>query len=327
MATKEAILELINTGASYEAAASELGINPGQAYLTATGLPADGSDSLAPEERQRPGIRWGSVQVLVNPPIHPSSKADEVLEWLKQRVTSVSTMKDAALRRDAAPPRLELPEEEEDIFDVVDVLGRDHNQVKYLLEQLEALKPFTKGGSAEDASRRQSILDMMIVALSAHEAAEEALFWPAVKSWLGSLGEEMAEKATTQEQKAKETFAELEGMEGTEERFDELVEELTGDLRRHVALEDRVFLRVEQESPLEERVKLGHKIIDFERHAPTRPHPKAGSSRASARMAPTLGPVDKARDAVSERPAGRRGQASEETDELSPTKGEDSQPS
>lgn len=315
MPTKEEILELVSSGDSYEQAAAKLGINPGQAYLTATGLPADGSDSLAPEERQRPGIRWGSVQKLVNPPIHPSSKAAQAVEWLAKRAASDSTMKDAARRRDAAPPSLELPEEEEEVFDVVDVLGRDHNQVKYLLEQLEALRPFNKGGSAENAARRQSIVDMMIIALAGHEAAEEALFWPAVKEWLGKEGEELATKATTQEQQGKETLAELEGMEGTEERFDELVEKLTGQLRKHVAFEDLVFLKVKSATEQADRVALGHKVVRFERHGPTHPHAKAGSSPAATRLAPGMRPLDRARDALSGRPADRKGQAlsSEET--------------
>jgi hypothetical protein len=307
--TKEEILELVGSGLSYEQAAEKLGINTGQAYLTATGLPADGSDSLAPEERQRPGIRWGSVQMLVNPPIHPSSKAAQAVEWLAKRVASDSTMKDAARRRDAAPPPLELPEEEEKVFDVVDVLGRDHNQIKYLLEQLEAIRPFNKGGSRESAAQRQSILDMMIVALAAHEAAEEALFWPAVKDWLGKEGEELADRATTQEQQGKETLAELEGMEGTDERFDELVEKLTGQLRKHVAFEDMVFLKLQPATGKPDRVSLGQKVVRFERHGPTHPHAKAGSSPASTRLAPTLRPFDRAKDAVKGRPADRKGQA------------------
>lgn len=309
MPTKETVLQLLEAGATYEAAARELGINPGQAYLVATGLPADGSDSLAPEERQRPGICWGSVQRLVNPPIHPSSKAAEALEWLRKRAAGTSTMKDAARRRDAAPPPLELPEEEDEVFDVVDVLGRDHNQVKYLLEQLEAIRPHSEGGSREDAERRQSILDMMIVALSAHEAAEEALLWPAVKEWLGQWGEEAAERATAQEQEAKELFAELEGMEGTDARFDALVEKLTTALPKHVATEDSVFLRLKSSSEKADRVALGRKVVKFEQAGPTRPHPKAGSSPASTRMAPLIGGIDKARDSLSGRPADRQGKA------------------
>jgi hypothetical protein len=51
--TREQVLAILRTGASYEVVADRLDIPPGQAYLIATGLPADGSD-VADEGRRRP---------------------------------------------------------------------------------------------------------------------------------------------------------------------------------------------------------------------------------------------------------------------------------
>jgi hypothetical protein len=313
MPTKEQILHLVSEGASYDTVGRKLGIPPGQAYLIATGLPADGSDGMSPEERHRPGIRLGSVQALVNPPVHPSSKSDEAMDWLKSRIAADPEMRDAARRRDAAPPEPEVPEDEDEVFDVVDVLGRDHNQVKYLLEELEALPKHSKTGSEVDAERRQSVLDMMIAALSGHEAAEEAFFWPSVKGWLGPDGDELARQATTQEQQAKETIAALEGRPGTDEQFDELTSKLSTQLAKHVAFEDRVFLRVKEATTTEQRVEVGRKVSKAERRGPTHAHPKAGSSRAATKVGPAVGLVDKVRDAVSGRPAERQGQSSAES--------------
>ena len=50
MPTRAQVLALLDEGQSFEAAGQALGIAPGQAYMIATGLPADGSDTPHPEE-------------------------------------------------------------------------------------------------------------------------------------------------------------------------------------------------------------------------------------------------------------------------------------
>jgi hypothetical protein len=50
----------------YRAAGQALGVPAGQAYLVATGLPADGSDTFTPQELDRPGVLPGSTQQLVH---------------------------------------------------------------------------------------------------------------------------------------------------------------------------------------------------------------------------------------------------------------------
>lgn len=312
MVTKNEVLELVAKGHSYESVGEMLGVPPGQAYLVATGLPADGSDGLAPEDRDRAGIRFGSVQALVNPEIHPSSKPEQAMSFLKHLASNDTVMRDAATKRDATPPPLELPEDDEKIYDVVDVLGRDHGQVNYLLKQLKTVPPYSESKDERHAERRQSIVDMMVATLAGHEGAEEAFFWPAVAEWLGDRGESFAKQATAQEQEAKEAFAEIAALTGTEERFDELALSIEGQLRKHVAFEDMVFLEVKSSTKTPARVELGRKVVSAERRGPTRPHPKAGSSLTSQRLAPVVGAVDKARDAVSGRPAERKGQAEAE---------------
>ncbi len=53
MTTRAQVLELMETGTTYEEEGSRLGIPPGQVYLVATGIPADGGD--ADERRDRQG--------------------------------------------------------------------------------------------------------------------------------------------------------------------------------------------------------------------------------------------------------------------------------
>jgi hypothetical protein len=83
--TREQVLGLVEGGASYEEAAASVGIPAGQAYMIATGLPADGSMALAPEERVRPGVVGWSTQELSNPPhVNPTVKP-EIRDWVRGR--------------------------------------------------------------------------------------------------------------------------------------------------------------------------------------------------------------------------------------------------
>lgn len=85
MATREQVGALLRGGLDYVAIGRALGIPAGQAYLTATGLPADGAVTLTREPRGEPH-RYGSRgQVLVNPrEVSPTGRGD-VLAWMRRR--------------------------------------------------------------------------------------------------------------------------------------------------------------------------------------------------------------------------------------------------
>lgn len=306
MPTKTEVLSLLRSLGSYEEVGRVLRIPAGQAYLVATGMPADGSGTAPGEELAPPGLQLGSTQELANPPLVDSSKASQALAFLRRRALEDTALREAAALRTAEPPEMVLPEDDEERFDVVDVLGRDHNQVKYLLQQVEAIPAASEGGTEADGSRRQSIVDMMTKALVGHEAAEEAYFWPAVRSWLAD-GSALAEEATAQEAEAAKTLLELSGLDGSDEKFDELVQNLSKQLRMHVAFEDRVLLRVEESVDILQRVATGRDISEFKGRAPTRPHRGIGSAPAKPTAAVAV--ADKVRDAVGTRPAKRKGRA------------------
>lgn len=85
MPTRPKVTALLEQGRSYEAVGRELGIPPGQAFMIATGLPADGSDSPHPDElRDRP-VLPSSSQHLVNPRPHNPTRDDEVIAWVRRR--------------------------------------------------------------------------------------------------------------------------------------------------------------------------------------------------------------------------------------------------
>jgi hypothetical protein len=85
MATREQVGALLRGGLDYVAVGRALGIPPGQAYLTATGLPADGAVTLTREPRGQPGRCGSRGQALVNPrEVNPTARGD-VLAWMRRR--------------------------------------------------------------------------------------------------------------------------------------------------------------------------------------------------------------------------------------------------
>lgn len=239
-------------------------------------------------------------------PTQSEPKHDERVErWIKQRAAADAPMREAAAARTAEPPPIQG---KRDTDDVLTVIGRAHNQVKWLQEQLETIPGVREGGREAQQRQRASIVDMMRIRLAEHEAAEEQVLWPAVRSAL-PRGDEYADSALAQEAEAKDLLQQLDGLEGTEDHFDELVERLVRALRRHVAFEDRVLLELADTMSDDERERLGGKVRRVQRRATTRQHPNAPDTPPLNRVAGGVAAVvDRSRDALTHRPADDKGQ-------------------
>jgi hypothetical protein len=85
MPTREQVLTLLDAGHTCETAARELGIPARQAFMVATGLPADGSGAPAPEDLERTPVLSGSSQHLVNPPPCNPTRNPQVIAWVRDR--------------------------------------------------------------------------------------------------------------------------------------------------------------------------------------------------------------------------------------------------
>jgi hemerythrin superfamily protein len=309
--TKEQVLAALGSGTDYEGAARRLGINPGLAYLIATGFPADGSDVVTEEENRRPGVLPGSTQHLANPPAHEPEYSAIVRGWLQRRVRSDAQMVAATEARTATPGEVDDPDGN---TDVLTVLTRQHDAVTSLVKQLDTIPGRSKGGTPEQASERESIVDMIGTRLAAHETAEEEHLWPRVRQLEG--GDELADGGIEQEQKGNELLLALSKADPQSEQFDDMVEELMTLLHKHVAYEDRVFLRLRDELDEDERRQIGERILAAQRSAPTRPHPHAPRKPGAAvkAAAKSAAPLDKARDATG-RPADREGRPDPDVEE------------
>jgi hypothetical protein len=266
MPTREQVRQLLARGLDYEAAGRELHIPAGQAYLIATGVPADGSDSVPDQEMARRDDLLPVSQQLSNPPHHNPTSKESVRAWLAARVAADGPMRAAMRQRTAEPPAIEDPD---DSHDAVTVLGRQHNQVRWLLKQLQALPSHTTGGSPAHMSDRKSIVDMVTVRLSEHETIEEELFWPAVRKALPD-GDHYADTALQQEQEGKDSLTELGRLDPDSREFDEHVDQLVMQVRKHVAFEELVFLKMREAMSQDDLDRLGARLLSAARTAPIR---------------------------------------------------------
>lgn len=264
MATREQVRRLLDDGLDYQAAGRQLGIPAGQAYLIATGVAADSSDTITDEEARRPGFLRSS-QHLANPPHENPTGKESVGSWLKARAAADEQMRAAMLARTAEPPEVD-PELEQESHDAITVLGRQHSQVRYLLKELQALPGHTTGGTAGQMAARKSIVDMITERLSAHEAIEEEHFWPKVRQTLAD-GDHFADQAARQEQEGRDTLTELGRLGPDSREFDELVEQLAGQVRKHVAFEELVFLQMRDAVPRKDLEQLGEKLLSAKKGA------------------------------------------------------------
>jgi len=96
--TREQVRRLLDTGIGYESAARRLSLHPGLAYLIATGVPADGGDTLTEEERSAPYMMGASQRLVNQPPQNPTTN-DQVERWMRARATADFPMQAAARAR------------------------------------------------------------------------------------------------------------------------------------------------------------------------------------------------------------------------------------
>lgn len=305
MPSREQVRELLGGGLDYQAAGRRLGIPAGQAYLIATGVPADGSDTIPDQEMARRKDLRPASQQLAGPPHEDPGTRSAVRDWLAARVAADGQMRAAMRQRTAEPPEIRDPA---GTGDAITVLGRQHSQVRYLLKQLQALPSHSTGGSAEQISARKSVVDMVTVRLSEHETIEEEHFWPAVRKVLPDGGK-LADTALQQEQEGKDSLTELGRLDPDSREFDEHVERFVLAVRKHVAFEERVFLRLREAMRDKDLDELGDKLLSALAAAPTRPHRHAPKQPGAAVKAAAAGAaaLDKARDAAGDRPAERAG--------------------
>jgi hypothetical protein len=95
MPARRAALRLIEEGHSYREAARRLKAPPGLVYLAATGVAADSSDGLSPEDLARPGL-LPAAQDLANPRTEAPDRSAHVRCFWSARARADLPMQAAA---------------------------------------------------------------------------------------------------------------------------------------------------------------------------------------------------------------------------------------
>jgi hemerythrin superfamily protein len=178
--------------------------------------------------------------------------------------------------------------------DVVTVLTDDHRAVEHVFRELESRQG--------DMQHRRALTDHVIAELVRHSVAEEQYLYPAARKALPD-GDTVADHEISEHAEAERTMKDLDGLDPTDPRFDELLDKLMTEIRHHVEDEETdLFPRLRQTCSETELVDLGEKIVRAKRAAPTRPHPSAPDKPPMNKiLAPGAGLIDKVRDALSGR--------------------------
>jgi hypothetical protein len=196
------------------------------------------------------------------------------------------------------------PQEGADRTDVVTVLRHAHGEALALLDDLAATPGPEDGASPQNLGRRVSIVDALIGLLSAHEAAEESIFWPAVADAIDG-GPSIARLARSQERKGKAALESLRHAERKDpETFEAATARVAALLLEHIAFEESVFEKVTAQVAEPSRRSLGSRVALATRRGPTRPHPHAPSGAGALHVAgPLAAGLDRVRDRARRRPA------------------------
>lgn len=135
--------------------------------------------------------------------------------------------------------------------DAINFLINDHEEVKDLFEQFEALTDRSKVS-------KKRIADKICLALSLHTQIEEEIFYPAVQEVIDD--DDLMDEAVVEHAAAKELVMQLQDMDPDDELYDAKVKVLSEQVEHHVAEEEEeMFPKVRKtELDLEE---LGEEMM------------------------------------------------------------------
>jgi hemerythrin superfamily protein len=178
--------------------------------------------------------------------------------------------------------------------DVVELIIADHRAVEQVFTELES-----REGSPQ---HRRDLADHVIAELVRHSVAEEQYLYPAARKALPD-GDDIAKHEISEHAEAEQTMKDLDGLDPTDARFDELLGKLMSDIRHHVQDEENDLLpRLRQACDDAELRELGDQVRTAKQVAPTRPHPSAPDTPPMNKiLGPGAGLVDRLRDELSGR--------------------------
>lgn len=105
--------------------------------------------------------------------------------------------------------------------------------------------------------------------LTAHETAEQAVIYPALRK-VGGEGTRIADERTSEEAAAKDTLAKLQGMDTGSAEFEALFSEFSGKVHAHAASEEaQVLPLLTQSTTPEARQLMGDAFLAAQQGVPS----------------------------------------------------------
>ncbi|MGZ3357306.1 MAG: hemerythrin domain-containing protein [Isosphaeraceae bacterium] len=183
-------------------------------------------------------------------------------------------------------------------MDALTFLRQQHESVLGMLEVLDV----APRGDGARVSGLETVVENLIIAESRHEAIEEQWFWPAVRKALGD-GDQLADQGIGQEDDGKKLLQTLLDGKPGEASYDDALEKFVAAAREHIDYEQQVvWPRFESAVSRDELERLGQRLEQAHKIAPTRPHPHTPSSSVVQK---TMGVVAATVDRVVDAATGR----------------------
>lgn len=178
--------------------------------------------------------------------------------------------------------------------DLISEIIADHREFEAVFRELESGE-----GTPE---HRRDLADHVVTGLVRHSVAEEQYMYPAARKALPD-GDQIVDHELEEHAGAEKLMKELEGVDPTDAKFDQLVGKLVKEIRHHIEDEEQDLLpKLQSTCTPEELQELGEKVVKAKKMAPTRPHPMAPDKPpANKILGPGAGLVDRMRDALSGR--------------------------
>ena len=159
-------------------------------------------------------------------------------------------------------------------MDAITLLKNDHKAVKKLFREFER-------AHKKDEAGREELARQIVEELSVHAAIEEQVFYPAVRTELPDLEDEILE-SLEEHHGVKWTCLELTKMDPSDERYDAKVIVLSEHVNHHVEEEEEHWFPKVREGMGRSRLgELGDRMEAAKKKAPRQPQPERVAEGAS----------------------------------------------
>ncbi|WP_034273887.1 hemerythrin domain-containing protein [Haloechinothrix halophila] len=178
--------------------------------------------------------------------------------------------------------------------DLIHAIIRDHRDLERVFSEIERHN--------HSLAYRKDLVDHVIADLVRHSVAEEQFVYPVARDRIED-GDEIVDHEIAEHTRAERLMKELEPLDASDPRFDDVASQLIDDVRHHFEDEERDLLPALRSRCSEAELRdLGGKVIVAKDSAPTRPHPGM-PDRPPANLVLDAGVsiIDKVRDALHDR--------------------------